>query len=145
MKQFKLREKKTFIKILQEPPLQKKKVNWSRRVYLLIFLVVLFLVGRRVFNAHTIIFADGQIDLPKQTINFPNDIQLLQLFIDKGQSICEGDTLFAYKILVDELEQNSLAVNQKPVDWILKEKMATEKKLQLNKLKQEQPLSHWIK
>lgn len=135
MKQFKLREQKTFIKVLKEPPRQKKKTNWSRIIYLSLFVFVLFLVGRKMYNGHMMIFADGQIELPKQTINFPNDIQLLQLFIQEGHIVCRGDTLFAYKMLLDESEENNVLLsNQKPVDWIVKERMNIEQKLELNKI-----------
>jgi len=94
MRQFKLREEKSFVKILKEPPAAKPKVNWSRRVYIAIFLVVAFLFIKRIYNANMIIFANGQIDLPKQTVKFPNDIKLLELNIKEGSQVCQGDTLF---------------------------------------------------
>ena len=134
MKAFKLREEKTFVKILKEPPLQKKKVNWNQRIYLALFVVVVWFVGRKVFNGYMIIFADGQIELPKQTVNFSNDIQVLDLFIEEGQEICAGDQLFSYKLLVDDPD-NMIAINQNnPVDWIIRERLSTEQKLSLNQI-----------
>jgi len=57
MRQFKLKKEKSFIKILKEPPNKKKKVNWSRRFYLLIFIVIALLFVKRIYNANMIIFA----------------------------------------------------------------------------------------
>lgn len=135
MRQFQLREQKSFIKILKEPPNQKKKVNWSRRVYIMIFVAAALLVGRRVFNANMIIFADGQIDLPKQSVTFSNDIKILDLWILEGSSVCEGDTLFSYQVIGDELDR-SLQVNKsvQTSDWVVRDRMATKRKIELSKL-----------
>ncbi len=135
MRQFKLKEKKSFIKILKEPPNQKKKVNWSRRVYLAIFIVALGLFVKRVYKANMIIFANGQIELPKQTVKFSNDIKVLSLGIVEGSEVCMGDTLFSYLIMRDEINQQRLS-NKTSVstDWILREQLATKKKIELNRL-----------
>ena len=135
MRQFKLREEKSFIKILKEPPQQKKKVNWSRRLYLLIFIVVAFLVVRRVYNANMIIFAQGQIDLPKQKVTFPNDIKIIDLKIAEGYEVCEGDTLFTYQVMSDELDQANLSLETpQSQDWIIRERLSIQKKIAINKI-----------
>ncbi len=135
MKQFKLREEKSFVKILKEPPLEKKKTNWSRRVYLAMFLIALSLFIQRLYKANMIIFANGQIELPKQTVKFPNDIKILNLNIDEGAEVCAGDTLFTYKIIGDELDQARLSI-QSPSssDWILREQLSIKKNLELNQI-----------
>jgi multidrug resistance efflux pump len=135
MKQFKLREEKTFIKVLKEPPVKKAKVNWSRRVYIFLFLIALCLVLKRVYNANMIIFANGQIELPKQAIKFSNDIKLIQLFIEDGAQIKRGDTLFMYQIVGDQIDQAKLMINQSnSSDWILKEQLNIKKKISLNQI-----------
>lgn len=135
MRQFKLREEKSFVKILKEPPAAKPKVNWSRRVYIAIFLVVAFLFIKRIYNANMIIFANGQIDLPKQTVKFPNDIKLLELNIKEGSQVCQGDTLFAYNIMGDQIDQAKLSISTPGSnDWIIREQLAINKKIELNKI-----------
>ncbi len=130
MKAFQLREKKTFIKILKEPPVQKKKVNWSRRIYLAIFLAVLFLVVKRVYNGNMYIHADGQIELPKQMVTFPDDIQIMNLYIEEGDRVCEGDTLFRYLLSNDQMESTSLTLSMgQSSEWIEREILTTQKKL----------------
>jgi len=135
MRQFKLREEKSFVKILKEPPTAKKKVNWSRRVYILIFLFVAFLFVKRVYNANMIIFANGQIELPKQTVKFPNDIKLIDINIKEGSEVCEGDTLFTYNIMGDQIDQARLSISAPGSnDWILREQLSIKKKMELNKI-----------
>lgn len=139
MRQFKLREEKSFVKILKEPPLKKKKVNWSRRLYLAIFVFVALLFFSRIYKANMIIFANGQIELPKQTVKFSNDIKVLDLQISEGTEVCEGDTLFSYKIMGDELDQAKLSIhNPTSNEWILKEQLSIKKKIDLNKILTEQ-------
>jgi len=145
MKQFKLREEKSFVKILKEPPLKKKKVNWSRRLYLAIFIIVLFFFLKRVYNANMIIFANGQIDLPKQTVKFSNDIEILNLFILEGSEVCKGDTLFTYKILGDELDQARISIqNPSNGEWILREQLNIRKKIEINKIIVQQKTSNLL-
>ncbi|NNE15718.1 MAG: hypothetical protein HKN51_12115 [Saprospiraceae bacterium] len=134
MKQFKLKEKKTFIKILKEPPVEKKKTNVSRIVYLLILFFVLTMVVKRIYNGNVTIFADGQIELPKQTINFPNDIKVIDIYTEEGKTVCEGDTLFKYKILRDEIDQANLESKNQENSWIIKERLSINKKIELNKI-----------
>ncbi|MEM9544584.1 MAG: hypothetical protein AAGA77_01355 [Bacteroidota bacterium] len=139
MRQFKLRQEKSFIKILKEPPLEKKKTNWSRRLYLAIFAVVVILLVKRVYNANMIIFAQGQIELPKQTITFPNDIKVLDLNISEGASVCTGDTLFVYRIMNDDLDQSNLSISvSKPQDWIVKERLSIQKRIDINRIRIQQ-------
>lgn len=136
MKAFKLREQQSFIKILKEPPLEKKKVNWSQRVFILIFVIAAGLVIRKIYNANVIIFADGQIELPKQTISFANDIQLINPWIQEGQNVCQGDTLFAFKVIPNDRQTELISMTEsRPVDWILKEKITLKNKIETNKLK----------
>lgn len=135
MRQFKLREEKSFVKILKEPPAKKQKVNWSRRVYIAIFIGVAFLFVRRIYNANMIIFANGQIELPKQTVKFSNDIKVLDLRVREGSAVCAGDTLFSYQIMGDELDQARLSVRTpSSSDWIVREEMSIKKKIEMNKL-----------
>jgi len=135
MRQFKLREEKSFIKILKEPPLEKKKVNWSRRVYLSIFLLLASLVVRRAYNANMIIQANGQIDLPKQTVKFPNDIKILEVNTVEGAEVCQGDTLFRYQIMGDQIAEAKLSLRESTdADWIIKEQLHLTKKIQINKV-----------
>jgi len=139
MKQFKLREEKTFVKILKEPPTLKQKVNWSRRFYLLIFIFVAFLFTKRVYMANMIIIANGQLELPKQTVKFPNDIKVLNLNVSTGQEVCEGDTLFAFKNMGDQLDQARVTMRtSNPNEWILREQLALRKKIELSELLIEQ-------
>lgn len=136
MKAFKLKEQKSFVKILKEPPLEKKKTNWSRWLYILLIGTVFYTIGKRIYNANVIIFADGQIELPKQTISFANDIQLIAPWIQEGQHICQGDTLFSYLVLASDDNARKMNISgAQPIDWIVREKLSLKNKISNNKLK----------
>ena len=132
MKPFKLKQQESFVNTLKEPPLQKKKVNWHRIIYLTLLLLGLLFIGRKLYYNHQTILADGQIELPKQTIKFTSDIQILNFFIQKGEYVNPGDTIFTYKILTDQIDANPLNPEQKSKDWIIKEKMTYQKNIALN-------------
>ena len=84
-----------------------------------------------------IIFANGQIDLPKQTVNFSNDIKVLDLFINEGQNICFGDTLFSYKILGDVIDQARIAGSSNN-DWATRDKLNLIKNIEINNIQIQQ-------
>jgi len=135
MKQFKLRKEKSFIKILKEPPILKPKVNWSRRFYIGIFMLVIFMFVKRIYNVNMLILANGQLELPKQTVNFPNDIKIIDINVVTGQKVCEGDTLFIYQNMADQLDQARISMRSpKSNDWLIKEQLSLKKNIELNKL-----------
>lgn len=134
MKQFKLKEEKSFVKILKEPATQKPKVNWNRRIYISLLILALFFIVRHLYRGNMLIHANGQVNLPKQTINFQNDIQVLQLSIAKGDSVCQGDTLFSYKIMADELQKTDLLIADDGSDWVIRERLRLQKKINLNNI-----------
>jgi len=97
------------------------------------------MVGRRIYNANMIIFANGQIELPKQTVKFSNDIKILHLAVAEGSNVCAGDTLFSYRIMGDQLDQARLTART-PMsnDWIIREQLNVKKKIEMNRLVIEQ-------
>lgn len=136
MKAFKLREQNSFIKILKEPPLKKQKTNWSRYLYVLIIIAIVFYSVRKIYNANMVIFANGQIELPKQTISFAHDIQILEMTIQEGQSICQGDVLFYYNIIPSSDDQTKLNFHHdQPIDWIIKEELSLSNTIVSNNIK----------
>ena len=131
MKNFKLREEKSFIKVLKEPPVKKKKINFHKVLYTSLMVGVAIYVIRKFIYAYLIIFADGQIELPKQTVNFADDIQLVNLFIHQGSHVNKGDTLFSYKMVVDKDEEIKMQSRDHPAEWIVKARLENEKKIHL--------------
>lgn len=133
MRAFKLREEKSFIKVLKEPPRKEKKVNWNRRIYLSLLILGSGWLIRRIFLAYFLINANGQLELPKQTISFPDDIELLQFYVQEGHRVQKGDTLFTYKISSDLHSINSLTKSAEK-EWILKDILTTKNHLRLKKI-----------
>lgn len=82
-----------------QPEVKVKPKKWtSDRVILYLVLgVVLIWVLVRLHNALLVVRADGQIVMNKVNINFTEDIRLLDLYVESGQEVCLGDTLFRYR------------------------------------------------
>lgn len=131
MKNFKLREEKSFIKVLKEPPVKKKKINFHKVLYLSLLVGALIFVGHRFIYAYLVILAEGQIELPKQTVNFADDIQLIDFNIQEGSQVTQGDTLFSYRMVVDKDEEIKMQTRAQPSEWIIKARLENEKKLNL--------------
>jgi multidrug resistance efflux pump len=131
MKNFKLREEKSFIRVLKEPPVKKKKVNFHKIMYLVFVLIACYFIGRKVLHAYLVIFAEGQIELPKQTVTFADDIKLLSLHIQEGSHVKEGDTLFTYQMVVDKGEEIRMQTQNNPSEWIVKAKLENDKKIHM--------------
>ncbi|NNF32761.1 MAG: HlyD family efflux transporter periplasmic adaptor subunit [Saprospiraceae bacterium] len=131
MKNFKLREEKSFIKVLKEPPVKKKKINFHKVLYISLLVAALIFIGRRFIYAYLIILAEGQIELPKQTVNFADDIQLIDFNIQEGSHVAQGDTLFSYRIVVDKDEEIKMQTQDQPSEWMVKARLENEKKLNL--------------
>ncbi|NQX91183.1 MAG: HlyD family secretion protein [Flavobacteriales bacterium] len=131
MKAFKLREEKSFIKVLKEPPSKKKKVNKHRLIYLGLGGLALFFILRKVFLAAFLISAEGLLDLPKQTINFADDIEIKNLFIDEGDNVSAGDTLFQYRIIPDANMVSSMSATNQLPEWLIKDISDTKRKKSL--------------
>ncbi len=131
MKNFKLREEKSFIKVLKEPPVKKKKINFHKVLYTSLLIGAIFYLGRRFVYAYLIIIANGQIELPKQTVNFADDIQLINLFIQQGSEVEQGDTLFSYRMVVDKNEEIKMQTQKDPAEWIVKARLENDKKINL--------------
>jgi multidrug resistance efflux pump len=131
MKNFKLREEKSFIKVLKEPPVKKKKINFHKVLYLSLLCAALIFIGHRFIYAYLIILAEGQIELPKQTVNFADDIQLIDFNIQEGSHVAQGDTLFSYRMVVDKNEEIKMQTQDQPSEWIVKARLENEKKMNL--------------
>lgn len=136
MREFQIRTKPTVLTTLKEPPKKnnKKKIKWQRLSFLAIVFIFLFYVGAKVYMQLAVIQADAQIELHKQLIHFPSDVYLENIYIEEGQRIQKGDTLFKYSIpLEDHITTSEINID-KPVEWIVREKINTTKNIELKKI-----------
>ncbi|TKG93761.1 hypothetical protein EYV94_16075 [Puteibacter caeruleilacunae] len=132
MKEFKLRQKQSVIRVLKEPPTAKKKRvwGWQRITFVLILLAIAFFILKRVYVGVFLVNGSGFVELSKQTVSFTEDIRIEDLFIQEGQTIAKGDTLFRYSLEQDgnSFEQQVIEVKA-PIAWTEKEILDIKEKL----------------
>ncbi|MEO1261894.1 MAG: efflux RND transporter periplasmic adaptor subunit [Bacteroidota bacterium] len=135
MKTFRFKQKSSIVRTLKEPPKPKQKFNWQRWMWVGIICLVLGKVSFRVYKGVALVRGEGQVELKKQAINFIDDIKVLELWVEEGDTVQRGDTLFFYKNETSAHMAANRVVNvNKPVDWIEKEKLNIRKKMELNRI-----------
>lgn len=135
MRNFSLQNKATVIKTLKEPPRAKQKVNWERRVYVLLLASLVLYVGHRIYNGYFIIHGNGQIRLAKTQVEFTDDIRLQSIFVAQGDTVAIGDSLFTYKY--ENHRANNFGITSETVktpEWIMREKMRLKKEIAVKKI-----------
>ena len=96
MKKFTYKEGKAVIRTLKEPKIKKKKLNFDRVIYFLILIALFAWLASFVYKKTTWIYGNGQMLMEKVDVNFTNDIRVKEIFINEGQRVSAGDTLFNY-------------------------------------------------
>ncbi len=96
MKKFTYKKGKAVIRTLKEPKVKKKKFNFDRMIYFLILIGPFFWLASFAYKKTTWINGNGQMLMEKVDVNFTNDIRIKEIFIDEGQEVNIGDTLFNY-------------------------------------------------
>lgn len=136
MREFQLRTKPSILTTLKEPPKKGKnrRVKWQRISFLLVAFAVLAYICIQAYMRFAMIQADAQMVLHKQLVHFPTDIRISSLYVEEGQTIQEGDTLFKYTIPIDDQITTSEINIDKPIEWILKERISTQKQIELKRI-----------
>ncbi|OSY87663.1 hypothetical protein WH52_09505 [Tenacibaculum holothuriorum] len=96
MKKFTYKKGKAIIRTLKEPKIKKKKLNIDRVIYFIILIGLFFWLASFVYKKTTWIYGNGQMLMKKVDVNFTNDIRVKEIFINEGQVVNVGDTLFNY-------------------------------------------------
>ena len=136
MREFQLRSNPTILTTLKEPPKSKakRKIKWQRLSFLAIVFAFLAYVILKVYIQLAVIHADAQLELHKQIVHFPTDVSIEQLYVAEGEKISKGDTLFKYSIPLDNQVTTSEINIDKPIEWILRERMNTSKTIEMRKI-----------
>lgn len=137
MKQFKFQNKASIIRGIKEDK-PKKKTNWDRIIYLLIFTVLLasffFYVVQRNISAT----ANGEVITDRFDVKEAEDMKILQYYVQVGDTVKVGDTLFKYR--TDFRDENDLGASisvstpARTNDWLIREIALTKRNIQLNNI-----------
>ena len=96
MKKFTYKKGKAVIRTLKEPKVKKKKINFDRVVYFLILIGLFFWLASFVYKKTVWVYGNGQMLMEKVDVNFTNDVRVKKIFINEGDIVNVGDTLFNY-------------------------------------------------
>lgn len=96
MKKFTYKKGKAIIRTLKEPKLKKKKLNFDRIIYFIIIIGLFFWLVSFAYKKTKWTYGNGQMLMEKVDVNFTNDIRVKEIFINEGQTVEIGDSLFNY-------------------------------------------------
>jgi len=129
MRNFSLRERQSVITVLREPPKKKKKFPWQKWTFIAFVIALIAIIAYKAVNNLWIINANGQIEVKKQTVHFADDITLSKFYVEEGQQIKAGDTLFTYAPILEDIVSTSVTDFDKSSDWIDREKLDIQSKI----------------
>jgi multidrug resistance efflux pump len=138
MRNFSLREKQSIITVLREPPKKVNKVPWQKWSFIAFLVLLISIIAYRAFASLWTIQANGQIEVKKQTVHFAQDIKLTHFFVEEGEKVQKGDTLFRYTPIVDEFVSTSITDYDRPQDWIEKQKLDLSSKIAVKRFEIEE-------
>jgi multidrug resistance efflux pump len=139
------RKEESYLRYFEEQSNRKNKrpFNWDRFVYLMLLAIFLFFTGRFVVNSYFYIEGDGQVLFESVDIRHTDDIRILDLAVEEGDSVKIGDTLFTYFLDEDVFGDGagfggnsvSIAGGNSGNSWIERELYTLRKNVDLNKIK----------
>lgn len=119
----------------------KKKVNWDKIAYFIIVGLIAFFILRYTINQTLYVHAQGQVLFNSVKVRIPSDITLHYFKVEEGDTVMQGDTLFAYTQAFDENKYNALAFRfdedaaQPTSNWREREVYQLNKNIKLNRLR----------
>ncbi len=109
---------------------QNKRLARQQTVYAVLFFIVVVVLACYVFNRTVYATYDGYITLDDNKLRACDDLLILEMYKDVGESVKEGDTLYSYVLLSNILGQydfNTLpSVVRETHDMELQAKLARE-------------------
>ncbi|MEM1122676.1 MAG: hypothetical protein AAGJ18_19690 [Bacteroidota bacterium] len=138
MRNFSLQKKSSKIRTLVEPPKKKPKQNWQQASWFVILGLAFLYLGYYVYTSLVLIQGTGMVELEKLAVQFTEDVEILEIYVEEGQSVNKGDTLFKYREESQDSDGNyNITKASKTADWLLRDKINMEKQIQLKRAERE--------
>lgn len=101
MKSINFQRNKSLFRVSNEKEIKKKR-NWDRIIYLALLIgFVLFLIVY-AFNKILIVHANGHVIIESSRIRLTDDARIEHIWVEEGDSVAIGDTLFTYSLDMDQ-------------------------------------------
>lgn len=88
---------------------QKKKLAKQQIIFAAIFIVVMILLGLYIISRVIFVYYDGYIKLDTNNIRAIDDMYIMEMKANVGDSVQAGDTLYSYVLLSQVINQNYFA------------------------------------
>lgn len=130
--------------MINEKTLVKNKRQWDRMIYFIVFFILLGSIAYFIFSRLFYVKADGHILYENVNVRLLEDSRIIDYFVNVDDTIKIGDTLFSYVESSDEsdsdvkLRMSGVSTTgrvQNNNDWIERELISVEQKINLNKVK----------
>ncbi len=138
------RKEDSYLRYFDEQKKQNKRpINWDRIVYITLLFLALFFVGRYIIKSYFYIEGNGQVLFENVDIRHTDDIRIHEFFINEGDDVLVGDTLFTY-FLDDDMfgggggGGNSVSIGgggSSGNSWIEREIYQLKKNIDLNRVR----------
>lgn len=100
MKSLNFQRNKALFRVSNEQEIKKRR-NWDRIIYLVLLIGFLGFMLVYAFNKILILHANGHVIIESSRIRLTDDARLEQVFVEEGDSVNIGDTLFTYSLDMD--------------------------------------------
>ena len=131
------------LRTVEEPP-KKKKFNWDRFFFIIALIVIFVYIINRVYSSVMFFSVNGEVIMNKVAVHFTEDIRLRKLYVEEGDAVDAGDTLFSYRYEDYEKLAGSNGTNitlntnlGRSNDWFLREKLNIKRQIAIKKSQQE--------
>ena len=136
MKSFRYNKNEKVIRGYKEEPLPKRRVNWDRIIYLIIFFIILASLVLYVFRRTYFVSSYGEVITSKFEVKFSDDVKVINYLVDENELVKRGDTLMIVRPEVPPRDTLGLVQidNDANTDWIEREKISTQKSISLKRI-----------
>ena len=95
---------------------------------------LLFKLIQHFYIATAIIMVDGQVILDKMAVHFTDDVRIVEMYVDEGQSVCKGEALFKY--INGEFDDDGINIlsSRDNSDWLIRERLSTLKEISFKQI-----------
>lgn len=140
MKKFHFKTQESIIKGIEEKPV-KKGFNWDRVIYLVTLLIIVVSFGSYFISQSIKVTAESEVIMDKFNVTFTNDVIVTEFYVEEGDSVRKGDSLFNY-ILSREVDDDNMFMSNKndrgyskeTENYLVREKLQTERDLKRSRM-----------
>ncbi|MEO1514614.1 MAG: hypothetical protein AAFV95_06365 [Bacteroidota bacterium] len=131
---------KSVLRTVEEPPV-KKKFNWDRFLFILTILAIIIYMSSKFYRRVAFVSVSGQVLVEKLQVHFTEDVRIRDIFVEEGQQVDAGDTLFSFRYENREQVESQLrmTISASPNggndlrNWFLREKLNVKRQMAIKK------------